>query len=260
MAVPRPFPAPPAPAVSVLMPAHQAATTLAAAIDSVRAQTWTDWELLVSDDGSRDGTAAIARAAAEGDARIRLIRSEETSGAAAARNRALAVARGRYIAFLDADDLWLPEKLARQIPFMQRTGAVLSYTGFFRRRPGRAARRVHVPAQVDRDRLLHGNVIGCLTAVYDAGQIGHVPMRPLRRRQDYALWLDILRLCPRAEGLDEPLAIYTLQPGSLSANKWAASRDTWRMYRDVAGLSRRQAALCLGSHLWQRLAARGDRG
>ena len=113
-------------------------------------------------------------------------------------------------------------------------------------------------AHVDHDRLLHGNVIGCLTAVYDAGQIGRIPMRPLRRRQDYALWLDILRLCPRALGLDEPLAIYNLQPGSLSANKWAASRDTWRLYREVAGLSRRQAALCLASHLWQRLA--GSRG
>lgn len=260
----RPASAPPAapariggaPAVSILMPAHDAARTLPAAIASVRAQHWTDWELLIADDGSADATGRIAAEAMAADPRIRLLRAEAPEGAAAARNRALAAARGRYIAFLDSDDLWLPEKLSRQIPFLEAEGAALTYTGFYRRSPGGRQRLVRVPERVDRARLLRGNVIGCLTAVYDSARIGRIPMRPIRRRQDFALWLDILERCPWAHGLDEPLAIYNVQARSLSSNKLMASRDTWRMYRDIAGLSRGQAALCLGTHLWQRVTGR----
>lgn len=239
------------PAVSILMPAYQAAATLAAAVESVQAQSWSDWELILADDGSTDGTWDLARGF--GDPRIRPIHRPRSEGAAAARNHALDHATGRYIAFLDADDLWLPEKLARQIPFMAETGAALSYTGFLRRWPDGRERVVPVPDRVDRATLLRGNVIGCLTAIYDTERLGKVPMRPLRRRQDYALWLDILARVPEARGLMEPLAIYRVSPGSLSANRWAATRDTWRMYREAAGLTRAETAWCLSSHLWRRL-------
>lgn len=239
------------------MPAWNAAATLAAAVDSVRAQGLGDWELLIADDESTDATLAVARTLAAADGRIRVLAAPAGhTGAAGARNRALAAARGRYIAFLDADDLWHPEKLERQIAFMARTGAALSYTGYLRRKAGRPDRRVRVPAAVGYDELLRGNVIGCLTAVYDSARCGRTPMPPIARRHDYALWLDILRRTGPAQGIDLPLAVHAVSGRSLSANKLAATVDTWRMYRNIVGLSRGQALGCLAAHLWQRATRR----
>lgn len=241
------------PAVSVLTPVYNADATLARAVASVRAQSFADWQLILSDDASTDGSWALAQELAAGDPRIRAIRADVNGGAARARNAALAQAQGRYIAFLDADDAWLPDKLDRQIAAMQAQGAALSYTGYWRVRPDGARREVRVPATVDHAGLLRGNVIGCLTAVYDSAALGKIPMPDIRRRQDYGLWLQILRRIPRAHGLSEPLALYHQSATSLSSSKLAAQRDTWRLYREVEGLSRAQAASCLAQHLWQRL-------
>ncbi len=241
-------------AVSVLMPAHGACDTLERAVASVRAQSFEDWELLITDDACAGGTGALAAALAGQDPRIRVLAHTETRGAAAARNTALAAARGRYIAFLDADDAWCPEKLARQIPFMERTGAALGYTGFWRVAEGGARRAVPVPATVTRAALLRGNVIGCLTAVYDRAALGDCPMPALPLRQDYALWLDILGRVPCAHGLTEPLALNHTRPGSLSSNRLRAAAATWAMYRRHMGLPRHRAAWYLGNHLLRRLA------
>lgn len=255
------------PAVSVITPCFNAEKTLARCVASVHAQDFADWEMIVSDDGSRDGSLALAEALAAADPRIRVLRGGATdtghdtgsagappvnSGAARARNRALAAARGRYIAFLDADDEWLPGKLSRQIGFMRAEQVVFSYTGFYRERNG-TRRLVEVPASVSYDELLRGSVIGCLTAIYDSAFFGPVRMPDLRLRQDYGTWLMLLRRTDRARAVQAPLAIHHLQPGSLSSNRLRASVGTWRMYRQVAGLSRRRAAACLTSHLWRRL-------
>lgn len=242
----------PAPLVSVVMPAYRAGATLPRAIVSVQAQTLTDWELLVVDDGSGDRTLEAARAFAGRDGRIRVFALDRNQGAAAARNIAIRAAQGRFIAFLDADDEWLPEKLARQTAFMAATKAAFSYTGFFRQ-TGRRRRTVRVPDRVDRERLLRGNVIGCLTAVYDRSLIGIVEMPPLRMRQDFATWLDILRRIDCAHGLTECLAIHHQGRATLSSNKLTAAAATWRLYREIEGLSRREAALALGGHLLRRL-------
>lgn len=240
------------PDVSVLMPILNAEATLAEAVCSVVNQTCTSWELVISDDGSEDGSLQVARTCAGSDSRIRVLAADRRTGAAAARNRALAAAHGRYIAFLDADDLWLPEKLERQIDFMRATGAALSFTAFTRRRPGARDRTQPVPATVDYEALLHGNVIGCLTAIYDTERVGKRPMAEIPRRHDFALWLEIVKETGLAHGLNEPLAIHRMSRGSLSANRIAAVRDTWRMYRQVVGLPRLRAAECLLSHLVKR--------
>lgn len=240
------------PGVSVLMPVHNAEATLSEAVRSVIGQTSSDWELVIADDGSEDGSVRAAQAIAASDDRISVLSAERKTGAAAARNRALAAARGRYIAFLDADDLWLPEKLERQIGFMRTTGAALSFTAFTRRRPGARDRVQPVPATIDYDTLLRGNVIGCLTAIYDTARTGKRPMAEIPRRHDFALWLEIVKEAGLAHGLNEPLAIHRMSRGSLSANRIAAMRDTWRMYRQVIGLSRLTAAECLISHLIKR--------
>ena len=245
----------PAPAVSVLMPVFNAEATLERAVASVMAQDFADWELLLADDGSADGSQALAQRLAATDGRIRVLASAVNTGAAAARNRALAAARGRYIAFLDSDDEWLPGKLTEQLGRMRETGAALSYGGFYRVQQGRE-QRIDVPDRVDYDRLLRGNVIACLTAVYDSAVLGKIEMPDYRLRQDYALWLTLLRRVPYALGIGHPLGRYHMRPRSLSANKLTATRATWRIYRHHAGLSPHQAALCLGSHLLRRLRNR----
>lgn len=244
-----------APLVSVIMPAFRATATLAVAVASVQSQTLPDWELLIVDDGSGDGTLEMAEGLAAQDPRIRVFRLEVNGGAARARNCAIKAARGRFIAFLDADDLWLPEKLDRQITFMRQTGAALCYSGFWREREGRR-RQVFVPPSVTHAELLGGNVIGCLTAIYDSAQLGKVLMPDLRMRQDYALWLAILRRTPQALGLAEPLAVHRRHRGSLSANALRGAVATWRMFRQAEGLGRTRATLCLARHLLNRIGAR----
>lgn len=244
------------PHVSILMPAYNAARTLPDAVASVRAQTYADWELLIVDDASIDTTFAVANSLAETNMRIRVFRQARNGGAGAARNIALSAARGRYIAFLDADDLWLPKKLSHQIAFMQETGAALSYTGFWRVHAdsgGKRRRAIQVPAIVDRSTLLRGNVIGCLTAVYDRSKLGDCPMPDMRLRQDFALWLEILSRTDVAYGLDTPLAVHQVRPRSLTSNRLRATRATWAMYRNHLGFPAHRAAWYLGQHLIRRL-------
>ncbi len=243
--------------VSILMPAYNAAHTLAAAVASVQAQNLPDWELLIVDDASVDDTHAIACKLADDDARLRIFLHTSNQGAATARNTALAAANGRFIAFLDADDLWSPEKLDQQIAMMQRTGAALSYTGFWRERIGKGRSYqsvVSVPEQVNRQKLLDGNVIGCLTAVYDRHILGDCPMPALDVCEDYALWLDILARIDHAHGLDIPLATRRLQPGSLTANRVRFVHALWHMHRAHFGLDRRAATRFTINHLLRRVS------
>ena len=241
------------PILSVIMPAYNSAAVLARAVTSVQNQSFADWELLIVDDASQDGTAKIAAQFAEKNKKIILIKQGINQGAAAARNRAIAHARGRYIAFLDADDEWLPEKLDQQIPAMKESGAALCYSGFWRQKTDHDKHRVRVPTSVTRKTLLRGNVIGCLTAIYDRDQLGTVLMPDLPMRHDFALWLDILARIDHAIGIDAPLAIYHQSPTSLTGNKWRAQLGTWRMFRRHLGLPHHLAAFYLVSHLIQRL-------
>jgi len=238
--------------VSILMPALNVGDVLPRALASVQAQSFGDWEVLIVDDGSRDDTAEIAQGFATQDPRVKLIRHERQQGAAAARNTALAHAGGRFIAFLDADDLWDPSKLDRQLAHMREQSAQISFTGFWRVSTSRRT-QVRVPASVTYDELLRGNCIGCLTAIYDRAHFGSVPMPDLKRRHDFALWLTLVKSAGLAHGLDEPLATYYATSESLSGNKLRASYSTWVMYRRYIGLSRWHAFVCLSSHLRKRL-------
>ena len=245
------------PLVSVVMPAYNAAAVLGRAVASVQAQTLADWELLIADDGSGDGTGGLARAEAARDPRIRVLPLPENRGAAAARNHALAHARGRYIAFLDADDSWLAQKLERQISWMQAGGIAFSYTSYLRG-DGKNWSLRRAPASVTRRQLLRGNVIGCLTAVCDRHMLGDFTMPPFRRRQDFALWLQLLRRVPRAYGLDQPLACYWREKGraSLSSNILKGARGTLQVYRAQENLAWPLALWCLLRHLSRHLLPR----
>lgn len=226
------------PRASIVMPCYNTASFIGDAIASVRSQTMEDWELLVVDDCSTDGSLDTAEHAARGDPRIRLMRQERNGGVGPARNRAIGEARGRYVAFLDSDDEWLPGKLDLQLDFMARTGAGFSYTAYHEiSEAGEQLRLLPVPAQATYRQVLRCCVIGCLTAVYDTQATGKVFMPELRKRQDWATWLDILRNAGPAQGLNVPLARYRLRAGSLSRNKSSLVRFAWTLYRDNQGLS-----------------------
>ena len=178
-----------APLFTVVTPVWNAAATLAEAVESVAAQTLPDWEQILVDDGSTDGSRAAAAALAAADPRRRLLAWDDNRGAAEARNAAIRAARGRYIAFLDADDRWHPDKLARQLAQFRATGAGLVFSAYARvDAAGRRLGTVTVPPRVTRADLLDGNVIGCLTAAYDTRRHGRVEMPPLRRRVPAPAW------------------------------------------------------------------------
>lgn len=218
--------------VSVVTPVYNASATLQKTIDSIRAQTYRDWELILVDDASSDDSVRIAQAALALDKRIHLIRLNDNRGAAVARNLALDAARGQYIAFLDADDYWDSTKLAKQLDFMKQRNVAFTYTAY-RTTKGRIIR---VPESVDYERLITDNVIGCLTVVIDRDQIGDFQMPNVRKGQDHLTWLSLLKPGRLAYGLNDVLATYTVgNNDSLSGNKLKAVKRQWFNYRKVLG-------------------------
>lgn len=249
------------PMVSIIMPVCDCRALVGASIESVLGQTYADWELLAVDDYSRDDSADVVHEFSRMDARVRLLRNHGRRGAARARNFAIRSSRGRYIAFLDSDDQWLPRKLEKQVRFARRTRAPLTFTAYYKidaRSTETAAsfapngRVVSAPLMLEYRHMLRQDYIGCLTAMYDAGQLGRVLMPEISRRQDYALWLEILRPGRRALGLAEPLALYRAQrPGSLSSNKLRAAGFNWQVYRDVEQLPLPRAAAAFGNYAFR---------
>lgn len=239
------------PLVSIITPAYNSAKTLAETIESVRAQSFADWEMIIVDDCSSDGTTALASHYAQMDDRIRIIRRAENGGAAAARNQGLNAATGRYIAFLDADDLWLPQKLELQLTFMEEHKATISCTAYRRfvdlNEPSRVIR---CPVQrVTFDVLLRHTCVGMLTAMIDRDQSGPFQFdETLGGYEDLALWLVLTKGGQDVLFFDRDLARYRNTPGSLSSKWWRSAWWTWCIYRHVAGLPRTEAFIALGSY------------
>ena len=233
-----------APTVSIVIPTFGDPRYLAAAIDSVRTQDMTDWEAIVIDDGSAPAHQAAVRGlvAARGDPRIRLLLSPHNRGPARTRNIGIRLARGRYIAFLDGDDTWQPDKLSRQLAFARQTGAALTCTTYRNvwEETGRTQDRTP-PPQITFAGLLRHNTIGCSTVMLDRHILGRTYFPPLPMRQDFAHWLVIVRAGHAAAGLDVPLTIRRVHRAGLSANKLRAARHTWQVYRGTLGFGRLRA-------------------
>lgn len=226
------------PLFSIITPTYNSVDFVQETIQSVQAQTLADWELIVVDDGSVDDTVAIVRTEADSDARIKLLAGAENRGAAVARNTGIEEAGGRYIAFLDSDDLWFPTKLETQKQAFERMSPVLVYSAYERLDDATGRRTlINVPESIDYSGLLNSTVIATLTAAYDTQMVGKVYMPQIRKRQDYGLWLKLLRSGGVAIGIQEPLAVLRKRADSLSSNKWSAMWHTWRVYRECEGLS-----------------------
>lgn len=237
-----------APLVSVIMPLYNSSKHVGEAIKSVQDQTLDCWELCITDDCSTDDSADIVASIAAEDPRVRLFRQESNQGAAAARNRSLDNARGRFVAYLDADDVWAPEKLERQVAFMEKGGYGFSCASYevIDEDGELMGRKVTMPAKSDLDGFLANNYLQTVGIMADLSRVDKklLYMPNLYRRQDAATWIRVLQAGYACYGLPETLAFYRRTSGSLSSNKVKAARGVWYLYREVAGLRLPKASYC----------------
>lgn len=229
--------------VSIITPLYNCSAFLEQTIQSVLSQSYQNWEMIIVDDCSKDNSLEIAQRYEAQDKRIRVIRLKKNSGAAVARNTAIDAAKGRFIAFLDSDDLWSPEKLEQQMNFMQNNNAIFSYTVYEKiDETGNILGLMNAPEKVNYKCLLKTNTIGCLTVVYDTKELGKIYMPTNTKREDFATWLNILKQVDYAFGLVQPLAQYRVYDNQTSSKKISMAKETWRLYRNLERLNFLQAS------------------
>lgn len=224
--------------VSIITPAFNCGKYITETIDSVISQTYSNWELIIVNDKSTDNTEEIINKYTKTDSRIRLINLKDNSGAAVARNKALDKANGRFIAFLDSDDMWKKGKLKKQIEFMIENNYGFTFTSYeyIKDKNNTKDKLFNVPHSLNYSQGLKNTVIGCLTVVIDKNIIGDFRMPLVRRGQDNLTWLLLLKKGHIAYGLNENLADYRRVNGSLSNNKIKALKRQWSNYRNVIKL------------------------
>lgn len=231
------------PKVSVITPVYNAEKFLSETIESVLNQTNKSFEYLLVDDCSTDYSANIIQEYAKNDSRIKYIKLRENSGAAVARNTGLENATARYIAFIDSDDMWYPEKLEKQLNFMQDENKAFTYTKYERiSEEGELLGAPGFPSKLNYSGLLKNTAIACSTVVIDREVIGDFRMPLVRKGQDTATWLKILKTHDYAYLIDEVLNQYRTRKGSLSSNKTGALKRTWNTYRNIEKLPLPKAA------------------
>ncbi len=234
--------------VSIIMPTYNSSEFVEDSIRSVMSQTYTDWELLVTDDYSADNTMEILSELAAGDERIHIDQLPENGGPAAARNNSIKKAHGRFLAFLDSDDIWYPTKLQRQVDHLHHSHCRISFTSY---QPIDESSRpigkiVKSKAIVTRKDLFFANYIGCSTAVVKLD--GSPPLMPdIRKRQDYGYWYELLRHGGKACGLEEVLVNYRKRSNSVSSSKPKLISYQWQLYRQVMRWNALQSMLALFS-------------
>lgn len=223
--------------VSIITPSFKSERFINQTIESVLAQTYQNWEMIIVDDVSPDNSNEIIEEYCKKDSRIKLIKLEKNSGPAIARNRAIEEAKGRYIAFLDADDIWYENKLEKQIKFMNERSLALTYSSYdLMDEEENGLGSFMTKDKITYNDLLKTNSIGCLTAIYDTEKIGKVFMPNIIKRQDYGIWLKILKKVDYVEGIIEPLAKYRIMKNSVSSNKLVAAKYVWKLFREVENL------------------------
>lgn len=225
--------------VSVIMPTYNCEKYIAQSIDSVIAQTITDWEIWIVDDCSMDHTEAVLKPYLKRYENIHYERLSQHGGPAAARTEAIKRSTGKYIAFLDSDDLWTPTKLEKQIAFMHRTGATFSCTAYAQMdEAGHDLHTVMIPPEkINYHKCIRlSNPIGNLTVMYDQEALGKFEVPLIEKRNDFALWLQILKKTEYCYGMEEVLGTYRLgRTGSVSSHKLKQAKYHWQLYHEIEG-------------------------
>lgn len=225
--------------VSVIMPTYNASQFLAESIECILNQTYTNLELLITDDCSKDPKVrAIIEEYAKKDNRVKPFFFSENKGPGCARNNSIENAQGQYIAFCDSDDRWFPDKLEKQIAFMKEKDCCLSFASYLEcNENDEECGMVVAPAHLTLTALKHDNKIGCLTAIYDVSKHGKFYMPTIRKRQDWALFLTIMKECKEAYAITEPVAYYRIVQNSVSRNKFKLVKYNVKVYEQVFGYS-----------------------
>lgn len=246
--------------VSVIMPTYNAARWVADSIDSVLSQTYQNLELIITDDCSTDKTREILQQYAQKDERVKVFFLEDNMGAGKARNRCIEQAQGRYLAFCDSDDRWIPTKLEKQIEFIQQKDCCMVYASYiYCNEEGENKGIIIAPERQSLFQTKCDDKVGFLTCMYDTEKTGGKMFMPvMRKRQDYAYVLQILQKCHYAYGMKEPLAYYRLHPSSISANKFSLIWYEMLTWHIVFGDSKLQSVLffifCfVPAHTWKRI-------
>lgn len=220
--------------ISIITPVYNSEKYIGETIKSVLSQTYNNWEMLIADDCSKDNTAEVVKEYL--DSRIKYFKLEKNSGAAVARNKALEIAKGKYIAFLDADDMWKPNKLDKQLKFMEDNKVGFSFTGYEILREGEN-KVIKVPQRLNYSQFMKNTIIGTLTVMINTDIVGEVRLVNVKKDHDSMTWARILREGHIAYGLNESLAYYRKVEGSISNDKFNAVKNHWNNCRQIEKLS-----------------------
>lgn len=224
--------------VSIIMPNYNSEHYIAGTIESIINQTYSNWELLITDDCSSDNSTNIIESYCAKDSRIKLFKLENNSGAGVARNNSIKQANGKFIAFCDSDDRWFPNKLELQLDFMMKHGYAFSFTACnLYDGNGNLYGHQSVPKKVTYCSMLRNCAVPSSTAMYDASILGKMYMPKIRKRQDWGLWLDIVKKCGAGYGLNETLMNYLMRNDSISANKLSLLKYNYNVYHEHLGYS-----------------------
>ena len=234
--------------VSIITPVYKCEKFISNTIECVQSQTYKNWELLLIDDCSPDNSSKIIKEYAKKDKRIRYIKLKENSGAAVARNTALENSKGRFIAYLDADDLWKKEKLEKQVNYMIDNNYAFTCTDYEKiDENGKSLNKIiKIPKKVNYNKYLRNTIIQTVGVMVDTKITGKkvLVMPNIRRRQDAATWCQLLKSGYDCYGLSENLSYYRIVSNSLSSNKFKAVKGTWGLYRNIEKLSLPKSCFC----------------
>jgi glycosyltransferase involved in cell wall biosynthesis len=230
--------------VSIITTLYDSGDYIARTIESVLRQTYTDWELVITDDCSIDNGPAIVESYAAKDPRIRLLKLKENGGPGVARNNSIRNSQGQYIAFLDSDDLWSPDKLERQLTLMKEKGCGVVYSSYnICDEEDRVTGLIKCRKRIPYWRIVCDNAIGFLTMMYDTRVTGVEYLPEIRKRQDWGLNILLLKKCRTAYGIREPLACYRIRKGSVSRDKFSLIKYNVAIYHEIMEYSKVRAVL-----------------
>lgn len=224
--------------VSIIMPAYNCGDFIGITLESVIAQTYQNWEVIVINDCSTDNTESVVFNYKSRDPRIKYYKLNENSGAAVARNKATDLANGKYIAFLDSDDVWFPEKLTKQINFMKKHGYSFTCTSYSKidEQGNYLNRTINARSKSNYNDVLK-TCPGNSTVIYDAEALGKFKIPNIKKRNDYVMWLQVIKRAKYLYGVEEPLGCHRVRTGSLSKKKANLVGYHWNVYRDIEHLS-----------------------
>lgn len=241
--------------VSIITPSFNSEKFIAGTIQSVQNQTYLNWEMIIVDDCSTDKTVSIAQYSANNDNRIKVYTLDKNSGTGIARNTGLEKALGKYIAFLDADDLWKPNKLEIQVNFLRNNNLPFTFSFYdcINEQGTELNKRVEAPRNLSYMQLFFCNYVGNLTGIYDVNYFGKIAISSIRKRQDWMLWLTILKKVKSAQPIPESLAFYRIRENSISASKLDLLKHNFGVYRRFHGFNLAHSLLCMTGFLFTQL-------